>query len=443
MRILHLTVHMGGGIGRAIHNLTQKDGVHTHTVICLQMPEKDAFIRACRECGVQVICEPAPIELLELLRMSDVCIIHWWGHPAMARMLAEFPPIPVRCILWCHVNGLYYPWISPSLLAPCHAVFFTSPCSFEAFEWTAEQKADILDKKAQVIYGIGDMSKFTAHERHRRDGPGIRIGYVGSFVQSKINPRFVEICNEILQQHPNAQFILAGDPREYQWILRKIRNLGIADSFQAVGYVKDVPALLDSLDIFLYPLNPTHFATTENSILEAMAMKLPVVLMNQSTERTIITHLKDGILADGEEDIVKWVHRLAIDPDLREQLGNCARDTVLKHRDADRNIINFHSVVAKITGTEKRVLVWPEYVGHSPWEWFLNAVRPDMRPYFKETSQELENVKLFLRAMPIFTEPSKGSILHFYKTFPDDPILLKWKHIIAGILDDGEKLYGT
>ena len=80
MRILHLTVHMGGGIGRAIHNLTQKDGVHTHTVICLQMPEKDAFIRACRDCGVQVICEPAPIELLELLRMSDVYLLLYLRH---------------------------------------------------------------------------------------------------------------------------------------------------------------------------------------------------------------------------------------------------------------------------------------------------------------------------------------------------------------------------
>lgn len=428
MRIVHLTTHMGGGIGQAISSLVQRDSANHHTVLCLQKPEKDRFIRLCQQSGRTVLCEPSQTCLTEQVAHSDVCIIHWWGHPVMAQMFANFPAVPIRGVLWSHVNGLYYPWLSPELVEPTAAVFLTSSCSLEAAMW---QQQPALVNKAQVVFGLGDLSRMhPPSHRSWHDGP-IRVGYVGSFVKSKIHPDFVDLCERILRIEPNIRFVLAGDPREYAWIVQQARSRGILSAFELAGYVEDVPALLSSLDIFAYPLNPTHFGTTENAILEAMAMQLPVVLLDQPAERAIVTHLKNGILARDIEDFAAWVHRLASEPDLRLQLGQTARETMQSQRTIEGNLKRFHQALQMVVAQPKKILTWPAYQGKAPWQWFFNAVRPDMRAAFLE--HQSEEFGYLLEKMPVFCEPSKGSIPHFHRTFPQDPILAQWSEIVAKI----------
>lgn len=438
MKLLHITAHMGGGIGRTISGLVVNETENRHRVLCLQRPERDHFVRQCMEGGTQVICQPGPDQLAQAVGEADVCILHWWGHPAMAELLAHFPPIPTRCILWNHVNGLYYPWLSPLLLEPASRVFLTSPCSSDVEEWTTEQRQKLLLEKTDVVFGLGDLSKFIPVRKKRDPAAPIRVGYVGSFVKSKIHPQFVRICAWILGACPHIQFVLAGDPREYQWIADSARAMGIFDAFIFTGYVEDVPELLNSLDIFMYPLNKTHFATTENSILEAMAMELPVVLLNQSTERTIVTHQENGILAENTKDFAEWVCMLAEDPDLRFHLGWEARKSVISRRNLGDNIKNFLNGIYCAADQAKERLIWPDYANCEPWQWFLNSVRPDMALAFMEAKDgHWEPFQKLMNEMPVFREPSKGSVPHFSRTFPNDPVLSQWNAVINRMNNEG------
>ena len=148
-----------------------------------------------------------------------------------------------------------------------------------------------------------------------------------------------------LKFHPN-------DPSFFRALMaagHKIAILGgaaIAPAF--AGDAEPLPELLAvgaehaedflaRLDVFVYRKHPELFETGGTTILEAMAMELPVIVFpEQCGVAELIEHGENGFIVTDEAQAIELVGGLAVDPALRERVGRAARTTIvdLMHRQA-------------------------------------------------------------------------------------------------------------
>lgn len=428
MNILHITAHLGGGVGRAISSLVMEEKINRHRIICLQQPEKMQFVKLCKAAGAGVLMVPPTERICQEMSRCDVLIVHWWDHPVMVKFLAEFPSIPVRLVLWVHISGCSYPFLPYSFLNKAQAIFFTTPYSYENPEWS-EKELTLIRKKSCVMYGSGVLHP----SQHMRDEAAHQknycIGYAGTFARSKIHPSFVQACYLILHSIPETRFLLAGDLDKNSWVLKEAEALGIRDHFICLGYLENMEPFWDQIDVFGYPLNPQHFGTTENVILEAMCAGVPVVLLNQAAEKYIITHKISGILAENIEDYADWIIRLYYDPSLRVSLGKQAIKRTKDKFDHALVVRKFQSKLVQSEKKEKQIVSFVDVLGREPIDWFMSALPHPLRCNFlqlRNGKMSEKEEKLCIDHLPfILKEMSKSSITHFARIFPEDTALKK------------------
>lgn len=91
-----------------------------------------------------------------------------------------------------------------------------------------------------------------------------------------------------------------------------------------------VVEFLDALDCFIYRIHPHLYETGGTSVLEAMAMALPVVVFGERVGvAELIEHGRNGFVVDTEDEALACIARLAGDPDLRRSLGAAARASIV------------------------------------------------------------------------------------------------------------------
>lgn len=410
--VLHITTHMGGGIGRALSELVIADAQNENTIIILQNPEKTHFIDKCkRESNVKVFIGLDTVQTSEIIQNADVIIIHWWHHPMMYQFLHDLPDIPSRIILWSHVSGCSYPYLNPEFIRLFDYLIYTSKYTLENKYWNQAER-EWIDSHSSLVYGQGSLKDMNPKSSYDNKSETIQIGYVGTLAESKLHPCFPEMCRDVIEQVSNVRFIMIGDNQNTEWLQCRLQDLGISDYVTFTGYTDDVNKALTDLDILGYPLNPYNFATTENSILEAMAVGLPVVLMRQGTEKYIIDHGIDGLLANDISDYVKCIVELIKNQQLREKLGRQARINVYQKYDYKTNLDRYYHALKRVFATQKSVKDFSEVIGNCPLEWFMSAVNSDDKE--KIEKEDVADIPA------IFKEESKGSIRHFAREYPTD-----------------------
>lgn len=163
----------------------------------------------------------------------------------------------------------------------------------------------------------------------------VLIGMIGRINPGKGQLFFLEIAEKIARKHPQAHFILVGDPFPgYEYILqeiqKEIRRKKLESSVSYLGFRTDIPEVMASLDIFVLPsVMPDSFPTV---ILEAMAASKPVVATQSGGASEMVLEGETGFLIP-----IKHVKAgtaaisiLLEDPSLRKTLGENGRKRVLE-----------------------------------------------------------------------------------------------------------------
>lgn len=419
MNILHVTAHLGGGAGKAISGIAlqgQRQFGDAHRILLLQEPEKSGYVQACRDGGVETAIWSGD---KSQLNWADVIVISWWNHPTMARFLYGLPPLSTPMILWSHVNGCHYPYLPFLLAEQFDEVLFTSPFSLENPTWTERERLQIRER-AQIVYGMGQFSveQFVPKGDYA-NGKDFVIGYAGTLNYGKLHPEFVAYCQAACETIPAARFVMAGD-RDPN-LERDIQSAGLADRFSFLGFVSDVPALMRSFDVFGYLLNPTHYGTTENVLLEAMACGVPVVVRRQNVEQYIVPE-DAGCLVEDARQYGEALSQLYRDPTLRERLGRQGRTYVQATYRTEKNTDTFHSACQSAVCRAKGRHDF-SCMGELPWDWFLFCAGEENRRLFeaaKAQGPSEEGRALLSACPPIFREERKSSLRHFAAIYPED-----------------------
>lgn len=104
-----------------------------------------------------------------------------------------------------------------------------------------------------------------------------------------------------------------------------------ADNVTLTGFVDDIKALIASSWVSLVPIRVG--GGTRLKILEAMALRTPVVATSKGAEGLNAVHGEHLLIADTPQDFATAVLRLLHEPDLRQQLTENAHQFVSEHYD--------------------------------------------------------------------------------------------------------------
>lgn len=159
----------------------------------------------------------------------------------------------------------------------------------------------------------------------------IVIGTIGRLTYKKGSSYLIEAAAQLLPRFPHLHILVVGgqldsDPEPFQAeLMQRIQTLGLTRHVTLTGYRDDIPEILGLMDIFTLPTF-THEGLPR-SILEAMAMQLPVVTTDIRGCREAVIAGKTGFIVSPQnaDALAVALEKLLADPLLRQAQGQAGR----------------------------------------------------------------------------------------------------------------------
>ncbi len=154
------------------------------------------------------------------------------------------------------------------------------------------------------------------------------VGMVGVLRSWKGHRYFIEAIPEILKKIPSSVFYIVGDGPQRENIKNLIRGLSLQERIFMLGHREDIPEILASLDVVVHPSYANE--GVPQSILQAMAIKKPVVASDAGAIKEIIIDGETGFLIEPKnpKQLAERVFELYKNPELRISFGKKGRSLV-------------------------------------------------------------------------------------------------------------------
>jgi glycosyltransferase involved in cell wall biosynthesis len=293
------------------------------------------------------------IQLTRLMKANQYDLVH--VHTPIAAVLGRIAAklAGVKCIVYTAHGFPFHDQSSPLQ----YRVYFTIEqiCArltdlilTQNYEdWITAQKQGLCPPQKVRVLGNGvDIERFnrdrlnSVQQQQLRASLGIPntanllVGIVGRLTRQKGSQYLIEAIAKLLPQFPHLHVLVIGSQlstdREplHDELIRQIQQLQIADHVTFTGFRDDVPELLGLLDIFTLP---TFFGEgLPRSILEAMAMSLPVVTTDIRGCREAVIHGKTGLIVPPKDSdrLAEALQTLLAEPALRRAYGQASRQRV-------------------------------------------------------------------------------------------------------------------
>jgi glycosyltransferase involved in cell wall biosynthesis len=159
------------------------------------------------------------------------------------------------------------------------------------------------------------------------------IGITGRITEEKGFGELVEALALLRSDFPEAHLLVIGGQlsterdRFQDSLVDFIADHGLESQVTFTGFRSDVQALLGLLNLFVLP---SYREGLPRSVLEAMAMGLPVVATNIRGCREAVAHEVTGLLVPTKNPraLAEAAGRILADQDLARQFGRAGRDRV-------------------------------------------------------------------------------------------------------------------
>jgi glycosyltransferase involved in cell wall biosynthesis len=331
MNVLHITPHMGGGVGKAISGIArlgQQAGDH-HSVLLLDEPRRFNHIERCKAAGVPVLDHT---DSDSAMGKADAVVVSYFDGYAVGRLndLIRGFPQDRRLLLWYHNNGVVGPKMPDDIRDRADHIIVTTPATLELPAFRG---------KSTLVYGFGDFDPTEIEPKtdYSLHSGRFIIGYVGSPTYKKLPYDFLDYVDTAVKLIPNARFVMVGESDG------KIVHPNVAFT----GWVDDVYCALREFDVFGYLLQPDSFAATESAVLEAMAVGLPIVLSKEPIGKRFVEHEVSGMLIGNACEYAKALFSLRQSEQSRVCYGNNARKRSLDF-DKDANFRSYQTALDEI-----------------------------------------------------------------------------------------------
>lgn len=154
------------------------------------------------------------------------------------------------------------------------------------------------------------------------------IGAVGVLRSWKGHEFLLKAFPIIVREIRGLHCYIVGDGPQYNRLLNLAKELEIEKFVTFTGHREDIPEVLASLDLLIHPSYANE--GVPQTILQALAMEVPVIASKAGAIPEVIVHGKTGILIEprNEIEIARTVIELYHDKRLRENLAKAGRELV-------------------------------------------------------------------------------------------------------------------
>lgn len=207
--------------------------------------------------------------------------------------------------------------------------------------------------KIHTIYEGLNLEQFKPKQREGNGGDPTRILTVSRLVEEKGLPYLLKAYKILKDNGYVFRCNIIGGSQDiymsHSIMLQKLHSqLGLEDCvfFLGIQPFKKVLAELDYSDIFVLPCVIAKNGGRDispNALIEAMAMKLPVISTKIAAIPEMIEDGVSGILVspNDEDSLVEAIIKLIKEPELRKSLGENARKRVEERFDLNKNYSKF------------------------------------------------------------------------------------------------------
>lgn len=349
LHILHVCDHLGWegsrmhGVKRLFSWMIPRFDTSRYRVSLVSLRRRDLSEETLDALGIDIAYLEKgkfdPSTLGALLRIIDdkrvdVLHLHGYGATTFGRMAAAWRRIPV--VFHEHANLTSTPWfqkVADRLLEPFTDVALAVSESTARFVIDARL---VRPERVRVVYLGAPLDEFS-RPRPESERAVIRAGWgmtgdefvLGSITRlhdSKGNEYLLQAARLVLNERPNARFIVFGEGPLRPELEALASQLGIADRFVFAGFVKDVPAVLWAFDASVFP---SLWEGTPLTVFEAMAASRPIVATDADGLAEVLRDESNALVVARRDAaaLARAIIRLIDHPEDRRRLAAGARRT--------------------------------------------------------------------------------------------------------------------
>ncbi len=278
--------------GGVIEDEMRRSGLNT--AICgvkgkVSLKAVNTILKMCEEKQIQCIVVHHPSPLLWLyvplikFRRKDIRIF-MYAHNNAANMLEKYNSkkycIYKKMLAWAYKSADGIIAISESVK-----------------QSIMDEYPYIRSEFIHVVYNGIKINNFKVS--HRNENDLIRILYVGRIKKEKGVHLIVEAIEKLPKDVPAFECIIAGEGPYFSELRKSIVEKGLENKIKAIGPIRDVPALLETGDIFIHPsVWKEGFGI---SIAEAMAAGLVCIGSDRGAIPELIRNQNNGFICSVED----------------------------------------------------------------------------------------------------------------------------------------------
>lgn len=183
------------------------------------------------------------------------------------------------------------------------------------------------DGKIFYVPGVGVETKLILDADSRRnellqeigaDRNSVLIISVGELNNNKNNKVIIEALG--ILKNPNIHYLLCGVGDKKDELLKKVKQYQLENNVHFFGFRSDVPQLLKSSDIFVFP---SYREGLSRALMEAMSASLPCIVSKIRGNEDLIDSYKGGFLCNPKDpdSFAQAINELAENKQLRICMG--------------------------------------------------------------------------------------------------------------------------
>ena len=161
----------------------------------------------------------------------------------------------------------------------------------------------ILSREIEVIHNGIDVQNWCRNndvavlkKEFKVPTDGYLVGTVARITYDKDLPTFYKVARLVSEQIKHVIFVIVGDGYADELVRAKqeVVELGLGDIVKFTGHRNDLMNVYTSFDVFLLT---SHTEGLPNTVLEAMALNIPVVATEVGGLPELVVHKKTGFLS--------------------------------------------------------------------------------------------------------------------------------------------------
>lgn len=216
--------------------------------------------------------------------------------------------------------------------------------------------------RRNVIYGGIDCSHWSCYNgnlpNNLRKGLGLSpetyiASQIGQLTPWKNHIDFLKAAQIITQKVISVHFVIIGDcisACDFPYkkaLLEEVEKFGLTNKISFIGIRNDIRAVISQIDILMHPAIGEPFGRV---LIEAMAMKKPIVAYNCGGPSEIVVNTETGYLVKPHDykGLAEKTIDLLSDKSLQKQFGEAGRKKVEKEFDINRHISRMEEIFERI-----------------------------------------------------------------------------------------------